>query len=636
MIPTFDEWLDQNRLSRNDLLLPIGKGIRENRLAVGCKQERLAQKLDISQASISRIENGAAEALSVNIFYSIVEFFKCPLSKVALTTDWLTREEHDRIADQILAVVNVQTIFGKGDSADIRDLYYPTRLIDAATGSSRAINTLSELEPAVLVHGSAGQGKSFLLRYLTANSFAPGKPLPLFFQLSGYQGIPIELLVLDRLNELDFQHSAVHIEFLMATGGISLVFDAFDEIETVYRTKFLDQLKSLIGKFKRLQVLISARPQAGRLNEHLKVYSIEPIEASSLPEVIACYATENEAHQLIKQLSDNKDSITGVLTTPLMVALLVIHFRYKSTVPDHTIMFYKDLFDVLVRRHNKTDDGNIRHPITCGLKKDQLQAVFEMISFLVEQDFPHGGIHISDLEKIALRAIQLSNVTASADQVLDDIIHITNLLIEDQRGVFTYVHKTIREYYAAACICSPLRGAAQPFYERALDDWHRWSGVLEFLEIVDPFRFQKYFRLVDLERIMPFTAETVVAQFQVISLQGIFNTGQREATEYLVCLSESIRHCTRQEADFIFTVTRDSLTSFLAANSIGPFPYYYLEELILYQYEKKWSALSLAHLIESGFGLCTIDDCLNNLKIEYETLCSRLNTRDQWDSVFQM
>lgn len=632
MATNLEQWLADNHLQPDGRLLPKGAAIRAMRMRLGWGQEALATKVGLSQSSISRIESGAAEWLSAEVFYELVNCFDCPLRRIALTSDWLGEEEFGRIADEILAVTNIRTIFVRGSKADLRDFYYPTTLNDHAAGSQRTVNCLSDLEGAVLVQAPAGQGKSVFLRYLTANSLAPGRPLPLFFQLGELKDTAIDALVLNRLIALGFEFTAVHVEYLMSLGSVSLILDGFDELEIQLRTSFVTQIEALTKKFPCLQIVISSRPQAQWSNKRLRVYSIAPVTKATLPEVIARYATEDEVNRLADHFVKRAPPITALLTTPLMVALMVLHFRHKDSVPENTIMFYKDLFDVLVHRHNSTDEG-LRRPITSHLQTTELQLVFEMMSFLIERDYSNRAIHKRDLDTVIRHALKSCNLTAAPHLVLDDIVLITNLLVEDERATYTYVHRTVREYNAAACICSSQRDAAKLFYESVLSKWPRWIGVLDFLAIADAFQFDRYFRLPDLARFEPFNCESFVEQFQTISVQSDFQPDAWPPTDFRISLGANSAYCMRSKPELSFYVSQESLILLFE----GRLPEMLLNSRIEFRkQDHQWSRPALAKLAEGSREWPRLKRWIDGFQKDYRALCEKLQQSRERNSDFQV
>ena len=52
-----------------------------------------------------------------------------------------------------------------------------------------------------------------------------------------------------------------------------------------------------------------------------------------------------------------RSPVAEVLTTPLLVALMVVRFRIEGTIPETEMAFFSDLFDLLVRRHDQWKSG---------------------------------------------------------------------------------------------------------------------------------------------------------------------------------------------------------------------------------------------------------------------------------------
>ncbi|MEJ2268083.1 MAG: hypothetical protein P8X70_03335, partial [Nanoarchaeota archaeon] len=74
------------------------------------------------------------------------------------------------------------------------------------------------------------------------------------------------------------------------------------------------------------------------------------------------------------------------------------------------------------------------------------------------------------------------------DNILNDIVNITSLIISDGYDEYSYVHKSIQEYFAATYLKETTLNQREVFYSKvseSYDVFRVWENVLVFLKIID-------------------------------------------------------------------------------------------------------------------------------------------------------
>jgi transcriptional regulator with XRE-family HTH domain len=529
-------------------VLPIRANVlRDSREKHRYTQVQLSEKSGVHQTNISRMEqadnprNTDPPNFECSALFAVASSLELEFEKLAIVPTNIVRSQEplsrDDLCEQLLSVVFVRSLIKPEVRTDLRQFYYPCRLKRRLEGSdddrdpkydefqAKDLFSFSCVDNEfVLIVGIAGQGKSILLRYLTAVSLSHPEDIPLFIELRNLDGASLIDTISRRLRQLgcfvDEKLTTLH------TGNIILFLDAFDEVKETHRSELVKELAWLHEEFSSLRIIVSSRPNT-TLADAIWVtkFDLLFLEPRDVPNVLRKYSQIDEANNLIERLDSPLGRyVRGVLDTPLMVILLVIHFRYSQSLPSSTTAFYKDLLDVLLRRHNLSDTGYKRE-ITAGLDTHQLRQFFQCLSFLVERQFTDSSILRSDMEDVARKALSMLSLKCSVPAVLEDICSITNLIIEEY-GSFRFIHKSIREFYAAAFVQQASEPSARNFYGAMLKKWEHWSGELLFLAIIDRYRYLRYFAIPDLKRCEPYNAKSVLEQFIRLELSGRRNTGK--------------------------------------------------------------------------------------------------------------
>lgn len=535
------------------------EAIRSIRTDKKFTQKRVEDLTGISQSMLSRYESEdptyrsivAVYALSMCLGVGIGDIAEVPLS----VSGRLTNNELDLCIAQLEKVAYVKTLAKPGeDDVDLRSFYYRTHIThkikDDVISQEATSLAVFEGKPSI-VQGTAGQGKSILLRYLTLQTLAEHKTIPIFLELRQLRGRTIREEILERLHLLKLDVDDKRLDHLLEIGSIALLLDAFDELQVNARANVLRELEKMHERYDAVQIVISSRPQAGLTMQHwLKVFDVATLTPCDVDQVVRLYAGKKEAVNILRHLGSSSVSIVGLLLSPLMVLLLVLHFRYTEYVPHSTVAFYKDLLHVLLRRHNISEEGPKR-TITSGIEEQQLRKFFQAFCFVCERDFSDADIHRADMEDAAAKALDLAHVDASATRVLDDIVSITNLVIEEG-GFCRFIHKSVKEYYGAAFIAAASLENAGRFYLSMRTKWYRWQGELQFLKFIDRNRCAKLFLIPDLESARPFTEAKLLSEFSVVSVSGILKSSK----PLTLAIGESPLYCMKERE---FTVKIKSL-----------------------------------------------------------------------------
>lgn len=423
-------------------------------------------------------------------------------------------------AEQIDQVRMVKTIWQIDRAVDLTNFYCPTRLlipvqkddrggtVFAGRGPLRSV-VVSHVEDLplqnnVVVQGAVGQGKSMFLRHLTIVEAVDGHRLPLFAELRRLgladAGESLEDFILSELRSLGFPADKEVFAFLAEQSRITLLLDAFDEVRESRRERLVHELEALARKFRRLHVIVTSRPGTGIEHSHkFDVCDVAFLGDGEYQGVVRRLCHEQTtAEALIAGLRDSP-RVRELLTTPLMVALLVVHFRAEQSIPESHAAFYGDLFMVLLRRHDKTKAG-YRRERQSDLSDLEMQRVFEVMC-LETRSLGASAFSLQQMFDVAQRAIRACGATCVPQEVLRDIATITCLLLEEGDEC-RFIHKSVQEYYAASFLARDKSGVTEKFYLAMAEKWAEWRGELEFLNVLDSYRHAKFFKLRQLEQLL--------------------------------------------------------------------------------------------------------------------------------------
>jgi NACHT domain len=421
---------------------------------------------------------------------------------------WKARKAISAAADRLFQLRMVKTIWQIDRPVDITEFYYPSRL---RLGSGKAVtaNRLVDIPHVgnVIVQGTVGQGKSIFLRHLATWEALDGVRLPLFVELRRILADDtLESHLLSELSTLGIPRDAEVFAYLASTGQISLLLDAFDEVREERRERLIGELETLARTYPELRIIITSRQNSGIERSALwTVVQLVPFEGDEYEAVVRriCHDEKISGPMIAGLRTETGRRIAPMLTTPLMVALLVLRYRAEQSIPETRADFFSDLFMLLLQRHDKTKAGYIRQRKS-KLGDKFLERVFVALCYLTKKsgESVFSNAAMFDLTREALAASG-GKGDADVDAVLDDVRLITCLLLEEG-GEWRFIHQFVQEYHAACFIASFEDVAAQKFYAAMVAAPERcsaWREELGFLQSIDAYRAAKLYLIPMLEKL---------------------------------------------------------------------------------------------------------------------------------------
>ncbi|WP_429193307.1 NACHT domain-containing protein [Aeromonas salmonicida] len=434
----------------------------------------------------------------------VTEAFKATMSEAIsfLKTKSSTFKKLDKmntidIYQKAANVENVKTFWQIDKSVNLNEFYYPSKIkVENNIISVSSLNIFPE-NCKIVVQGTAGQGKSILLRYLAGTRLKEGKTIPIFVELMKItEKNSIQSTIVNSINDLGLNIEEKDLDLIFSSGKFTVLLDAFDEIPESCLRDTLNYMDSLCSKYRNQQIIISSRPGADiQKISYFSVYDLEPLQPSDFKPILLKFFNKHEAtvHQILKSLHENGSEIARLITTPLLLTLLAVTYKTYTKIPSQLHEFYENIFYLLVNRHDSTKPG-FRREYKSGLNEKQLEELFCAFCFYCTIE-DKASLSRQEALAISKRAIQFTRVAPSSDfSFLNDCIKNTCLLLEEGFR-YHYIHKSIREYHASRFISSSPIELKEKFYTIAKENPYRYKVELDFLKVIDEHYFQKYFLL---------------------------------------------------------------------------------------------------------------------------------------------
>lgn len=354
--------------------------------------------------------------------------------------------------------------------------------------------------------GTVGQGKSIFLRSLAIQDFINNSRIPVFIELKNVSKNNSLVGLIREYLKVWIGTDEELLKLVLKSGKVSLFLDAFDEIDLDLIEDTHTTIDGLVKSYPNLKVIVSSRPDTIILqNSNFYTISLCPYTIKEQEGLINKIVNDPENKRLlIDSIKVSSFEVRKVLTTPLMVILYIKQYEVGFSVPQHVSDFYKNIFDVVTFTHDKSKGIEKRKSFS-SLNQNQLEKVFQKFcfeSFLIDKTVFDKKMFIELLEKSLKR--NSINIDIDFSDLINDYTRFACLILKDGLK-YTFIHKSIQEYYVSNFIADlPEIRAEEVIKKKLLEKsrsyLHRGNNIVDFLEIIKPYYYIKYYFMGGVEK----------------------------------------------------------------------------------------------------------------------------------------
>ena len=425
------------------------------------------------------------------------------------------------------------TFLHRGEKVKFMDIYYPLK-IHASGSKENIIPNLDFLSDHkyVSIIGTAGSGKSMIMKYLFLESINNFLRIPIFIELRrfNFETISFKQFIFNSIIDAKLEPSENTLNRALKSGVYVFIFDGLDEISLGKKEEFFSQLDNFIDLYYENSFVISSRPRAGAEQmPRFESYYVSDILENEFSDFIKKVVVEEERQDnLFKVLSmQENNQYLHYFKNPLLFSMFILTFENHPEIPSRKSVFYQNVFDTLYNKHDGITKNSYLRNRKSKLQKDefiQLLSYFSAITFIKgEYYYTHDSLYRT-FEEIKKHK---SSINFDIEDVILDLDISISILLKDGLE-YTFPHRSLQEYFTALFIKNYIatEESKQKYLQKIIDisrykslDRNKqfWNLIYE----VDKSTVLKYFLIPLFEEISKFNAVKKIPYNEILKFLDI-------------------------------------------------------------------------------------------------------------------
>lgn len=359
-----------------------------------------------------------------------------------------------------------KTLLHRSEPIKLLDFYLPLHIapyIDSCNGnqveqriSTELVQNLFTKSNYITLIGSAGSGKSTIVKYLFIDSVKNKFKIPIKIELrylNEYKSSITDYIFDEIFLFYKLGFSKTIIDRLLNSGSFIFFFDGYDEINSNKKETITKDIDRFVSNYSTNKYLITSRPYTNI--DTLPLFSnftVCDLLESEIPAFVKKQLPISDVElsdKMIKAISQiDNNSFKVFLSNPLLLAMFILTFQSYSQIPQKKSDFYKQVFDTLYSVHDSISKLSFVREKQSGLSKEGFEELLRLFSFLsyFDEKFLFQPDYLESkltLIKEKKRSLEFDN-----QKVIEDLQIAIGILTKEGTD-YAFPHRSLQEYFAA-------------------------------------------------------------------------------------------------------------------------------------------------------------------------------------------
>ncbi len=404
----------------------------------------------------------------------------------------------------------IKTFMFRENAVPFYRIYYPISISrdNPNTNSKEILNVDEKIKNIfsnnkyITIIGSAGSGKTMLVKHLFLSAVNEAKLIPVMIEFRKIDnGQTIYDYVKSKIFNLLTAEDSI-FESIINTGKLLFILDGFDEIPGIILKKRVREIESLTEKYNTNNYVLTSRPGVNaEVLPRFSTYHICDLKGGDLsPFIDQQCLFMSEGYTLARKIKEAirregvRDAYNDYFKNPLLLSMFITVFNDYPELPSNKCEFYENVFEVLWSKHDSGKGGGFKHD------KNYDKKTYEglLSEFCYRSFFDERYIFTENyLDKKLSEVIERKKLDCDIDKVKSDLISNISILFQDG-NIYTFPHRSMQEYFTAKFIEKRPVTSKNKFYTERIKNINNKieiGNLISLLLEVDKYYCYKYFIL---------------------------------------------------------------------------------------------------------------------------------------------
>lgn len=450
--------------------------------------------------------------MSSTIGAALVSLFKEPIQKGAniLNDEFINifdnglPEYIDSFYDKFS---NTKTFIYRDEKVKFYDIFFPVNISNRSEilNTSMDLKFLFQKKQFITIIGSAGSGKSMLMKHIFLSTVNNSFRIPIVIELRNLNDFNGKIYdyVSNILTKNEIAKTTKIIDRILKQGKFIFLFDGYDEIYSSSKDRITIDIEEFVDIYNKNLFIVTSRPGSNAESlQRFDNYFVQPLNSEQIESFIQLqFKNNDDVDSVDKILSVIKNPINrdykDYLSSPLLLSMFIFTFKSYPELPKHKSKFYSNVFDTLCTKHDSfTKKGFWLHERKSGLQNEELENILKWFSYVTifKGKYNFEETYLKDTLKEILTKLK---ITCNIDDLVYDLTVSIAIIIQDGTE-YTFPHKSLQEYFTAILIKGLDEDQKAKIYESKFEEQIKLSngGNFNFYKLcfeIDKTHFYKYF-----------------------------------------------------------------------------------------------------------------------------------------------
>lgn len=404
------------------------------------------------------------------------------------------------------------TFLHRIEKVRFHDIYYP---IKATHGSSVTtdfldLNGVLENYGCITIIGSAGSGKTTLMKHFFLYSVIAKEKIPLLIELRNlneYKG-DFEALINDRILKSKVKPSGGTLKRALESGIFLFLLDGYDEIFSSKKHEINCEIQNFVDSYPKNHFIITTRPGSGIEGlSRFHDFNVSELSDEDVQKFIRQLVEDSERRSRILKIIKDPSNANYVdyLRNPLLLSMFIMAFENHPEIPSRKSAFYRNVFDTLYSKHDGVTKNSFPREKVTKLQREEFEKILSIFSYLtlIDGKYAFTEEYLTDvLEKIRNNMKSVYKI----EDLIYDLRTTISILLRDGFE-YSFPHRSMQEYFAAQFISDLPSDRKQIAYSNLFKTLKKSSSdyslnLWTICNELDKVAFTTYFLIPELKKIV--------------------------------------------------------------------------------------------------------------------------------------